>query len=361
VGRIEEVFQRVKERYVEAFQDNVPPSPPQPLTTADAVLIPDPSGFPIPVRGEPGFRDPSRANEEAELGEPGDIPERLKENGWEAVAWYLPFHLNEREWGVYIDWYRFKQLASHIRHKTGATAHRVLGAVYDELVAHELFHCRTEIFAALVEDLRRFAFYLPYNELYGKIRLKDNCVEESLATSYGLAQVKDKTIRNELERLSDTMSGGYKQWRSYRYSPASIASGEWWEGVDKLTGQIIETDAAHVWSQSVHLLSKKALVEIPRYVWSTPAEAKNIPDDILAYLVQHEDFIGCLKKVRPDLRIELINKGRGKHPWKLAINGKEIPYKPSWDGAPPFIFNQVAEVMGMKSTELRKQVHTYIS
>jgi hypothetical protein len=293
------------------------------------------------------------------LGEPGVISERLKENGWEAVAWYLPFHFNEREWGIYIDWHRFKQLSSHIRRKTGTTAHTALGAVYDELIAHELFHCRTELFSAFAEDLTRSKLYLPYNEFYQKIRMTEECVEESLATSYGLAQVKDKTIRGELERLSDTMPGGYKEWRSYRYSPASVASGQWWEGIDKLTDQLVKSETAHIWSQSVHLLSNKILSGVPRYVWSIPA-AKNFPDDCIAYLFQHKDFIGCLKKVRPDLRIELINIGRGKHPWKLSINEKKYPI--SLVGTEPHrIFNQVADAMGMKSTELRKQVHAYIS
>jgi hypothetical protein len=352
VAAIEEIFQHVKQKMPSAFADGFSPHPPRGATTLDEQAVPD--GSTVSIGRSPGFRDRGRG--EDDLGEDGDISERIKENGWEAIAWYLPFHLNGTKWGVYIHWSRFKQLSSHVSKNVRVPAAVAMEAVYNELIAHELFHCRTEIFTTIAEDLTRSNLYLPYNQLYQAIRTKDECVEESLATSYGLANVKNKSVRQELERLAKSMPGAYKLWEFYPYSAAGLATNRWWEGIAKLTSQILRDEMDHIWELSAHRVPNKILAGIPRYIWVESKTRRKDLDDAVTYLLQHKDFIACLDKLFPDLNVRLVNTREGRHPHKLFIKGKRIPYKPSWDGVPPFILNQVAQALKMSGNELRKRI-----
>jgi len=226
---IEDVFKRVKQRLPQSFRNDVPPRPPVSSGTTGQVSLFDGAAASRRIANEPGFRDPQRNDEDFGLGEPVEISEQLRENGWEAVAWYLPFHMNTSSWGIYIHWRMFKQLASLVVRNVKVPPRIALENVYDELIGHELFHCRTEIFATVAEDITGDRLYLRYGDVYRKIRLKKDCVEESLATSYGLAKVKDKNIRNELGRLSQQLPPSNSQWTLYPYSPPFE---KWRDGIE---------------------------------------------------------------------------------------------------------------------------------
>ena len=352
--RIDEIFQRLKERFPEAFYNNVHAGPPELSGTLDHEPLINRADISIRIGGAPGFRDPSRIDEEFELGEPDDISERLQENGWEAVAWYVPFHFNESKWGIYIHWTRYKQLASQVACNINVSPRTVLDGVYDALIGHELFHCRSEIFATVAEDITNSRLYLPYSDLYKEIRMQKDCVEESLATSYGLAKVKNKKIREELGRLAKEMPESYREWTLYPYSPAFE---EWWNGIAKLTGQLLGSDASNSWELSAHLVTGKTLAEVPKYAWFQKATA----DDVLKYLVQHKDFIKCLQELFPKHTIDLVAVNTSGHPSTLLINKKKIAWSSNkWDGVPPFIYTQVAQALNVNPSELRKQVRGYL-
>ena len=260
--------------------------------------------------------------------------------------------LTNLAWGVYIHWTRFKQLAAQVCRNTGVSPRDSLAAVYDELIGHELFHCHTEIFSTIGEDLREDSLYLPYLKHYRKVWGTQQCIEEALATSYGLAHVRNKAVRQELERVADNLPDGYKQWKNYPYSPTGFFHfGYWWKGIEELTEQITGDASCASWELSAHFLPRRILSGVPRHIWF---QGKTVPSDGLTYLVEHKDFIGALRQLFPGFHIELTNTKRGKHPFKLFINGKSIPYKPTWDGVPPVIFRQVAEAVGMKGNELRQ-------
>jgi hypothetical protein len=354
--RIEKVFQRVKQRLPAAFRDDVQPNPPDSSDHAGLESQANQPEISIAAVGEPGFRNPGPANQEIELGEPANISEHLKEKGWEAIAWYLPFHMNGSKWGVYIHWTRFKQLASQVSRNINVSPGTVLAGVYDELIAHELFHSRTEVFATVAEDILGGPLYLPYSDLYEKIRLQKECVEESLATSYGLAKVKNKKIRDELGRLAKEMPESYSQWTQYPYSPALE---EWWDGIAKLTGQIVGRDVANSWEISAHLVQTKTLAEVPKYAWF---DRDSTPDDVLTYLVQHKDFVKCLQELFRNHVIKLVPVSTSGHPSTLFIDKKKIAWSSNkWDGVPPFIYTQVAQALNVDPSTLRKQVRAFLT
>ena len=123
------------------------------------------------------------------------ISEGLKEDGFEAIAWYQPFHVwSEATWGIYMDarklddlalalWKDSKTLAvtthsSGCRLSQDQSAQLAFGLVYH----HELFHARVEAALTWMELISAEPRYLRYNQnVYKALLGKDELLEEALA------------------------------------------------------------------------------------------------------------------------------------------------------------------------------------
>jgi len=134
------------------------------------------------------------------------------EQGFEALAWYVPFHYATRDWGIYIKEEGIKILAnlfyawSHGRatgnvrvtvSSGGATAAHTFDGdpipsrrtaaklALEVLVRHEWFHHQVELLATYLEDLYERPLYRPYMENAYRTHFADeDCIEESLANAY---------------------------------------------------------------------------------------------------------------------------------------------------------------------------------
>jgi hypothetical protein len=123
------------------------------------------------------------------------ISEGLKEDGFEAIAWYQPFHVwSEATWGIYMDARKLDDLALALwkdsktiavtTHSSGCrlsqdqSAQLAFGLVYH----HELFHARVEAALTWMELISAEPRYLRYNQnVYKALLGKDELLEEALA------------------------------------------------------------------------------------------------------------------------------------------------------------------------------------
>lgn len=159
----------------------------------------------------------------------------LSENGFEASAWFQPFHnWNEGSWGIYIDAKKLDDLALSIfedLRKSGVggglqkiSALLAFGLVY----SHEMFHAKVEAAVSWNELGARRSQYSPYKRnIYAKLFGTDGCLEEALANwsawSWFLKLLERgqfnlngnaASISLVVQTTLDLSPPGYRNWRT---------------------------------------------------------------------------------------------------------------------------------------------------
>jgi hypothetical protein len=111
--------------------------------------------------------------------------DNFREGGFEAIAWYQPFHRYEDgAWGIYYNSDKLDLFAAGLAQDLRSTrAHDLAAQLALRLTAaHELFHARVEFAAAWLELSFGRPRYLRYNEhVYTKLRSTPDWLEEALA------------------------------------------------------------------------------------------------------------------------------------------------------------------------------------
>jgi len=157
----------------------------------------------------------------------------FKKNGFEAIAWYQPFHrYDEGAWGIYLDAQRLDAGVASLSldlKKSSPRPHELAARLMLGLViAHEMFHARTEFAAAWLEMASRRRSYRSYQErVYSKVLLTEECREEALANwsadrwlgshlssfvQEGLVKDLD-AVRKTVHDWLDFSPAGYRDWR----------------------------------------------------------------------------------------------------------------------------------------------------
>ena len=156
----------------------------------------------------PGFQD-LLAEIEAMVDDfmDGENPESITRNAplpadaleskkgiWDVIAWYVPFHFDRYDWGIYMRHDGLKWLAGQLlRHwsRLGRPLNRktlpglLLKGAYSSLFAHEHFHHRVESMATRLEYTLRYPLYQPYTDIVYEPALgTDAVLEEALANTY---------------------------------------------------------------------------------------------------------------------------------------------------------------------------------
>lgn len=131
--------------------------------------------------------------------------------GFEAYAWYVPFHYSPRRFGIYVREEGI-QLLGHLLYAWNYDSEELRRAQVDSGIAtgrmpddlpvfedfqdaarlaleiflrHEWYHHQVELLAAYLEDIRDETFYEDYHaEIYQEEFPDGDCIEESLANAY---------------------------------------------------------------------------------------------------------------------------------------------------------------------------------
>ena len=162
------------------------------------------------------------------------IKGELTENGFEAVAWFQPYHVwSESTWGIYFDarelddlalafWHELREKKTHGQQSDAARI--VFGLIY----AHEHFHASVEAGLSWLELNALQPRYLRYSkQVYDVLRDTPDWLEEALANWTSWSWFQSASIQNDLvqrglkieeiqkivEAWLDLSPPGYRDWR----------------------------------------------------------------------------------------------------------------------------------------------------
>lgn len=221
----------------------------------------------FPIHGIEGFdpRDPAWLDAfEGRSYDFGDRKSRsgatraaIKTYGFEAIAWYQPFHtFTEDAWGIYFDAAMLDEAvcalsedlsdAGIVNLSDALASQLVFGMVYQ----HELFHAQVEAASSWLELTTGQARFRRYQDkVYRTTFEKPDCLEEALANWWSWswfkteavllrlsgalpASIPKDSLENIVESTLDMSPPGYDQWRighgrdAWRALATQIAAGK---------------------------------------------------------------------------------------------------------------------------------------
>lgn len=163
-----------------------------------------------------------------------DVRKDAKGQGFEAIAWFQPYHVwTEETWGIYFDARKlddlalsflddFKSARVHGSHSLAALL--AFGLIY----AHELFHARVEAALSWAEINALQPRHLRYKQrVYQALRETPDWLEEALANWSAWNWFKAPGIQSVVARMASNAEGlermveasldlappGYQEWR----------------------------------------------------------------------------------------------------------------------------------------------------
>ena len=163
-----------------------------------------------------------------------DVRKDVKSQGFEAIAWFQPYHVwTEETWGIYFDARKlddlalsflddFKSARVHGSHSLAALL--AFGLTY----AHEMFHARVEAALSWAEINAQQPRQLRYMErVYHALRETPDWLEEALANWSAWNWFKAPGIQSVVARMASNAEGlervveasldlappGYQEWR----------------------------------------------------------------------------------------------------------------------------------------------------
>lgn len=163
-----------------------------------------------------------------------DVRKDAKGQGFEAIAWFQPYHVwTEETWGIYFDARKLDDLA--LSFLDDFKAQRVQGShslaallAFGLTYAHELFHARVEAALSWQEINAQQPRHLRYKErVYQALRETPDWLEEALANWSAWSWFKAPGIQSLVARTASNAEGlervveaslklappGYQEWR----------------------------------------------------------------------------------------------------------------------------------------------------
>lgn len=164
----------------------------------------------------------------------GDVRKDVKGHGFEAIAWFQPYHVSTEEtWGIYFDARKlddlalsflddFKSARVHGSHSLAALL--AFGLTY----AHELFHARVEAALSWLEINAQQPRHLRYKDrVYKALRETPDWLEEALANWSAWNWFNAPEVQSSVARMASNADGlgrvvegsldlappGYQEWR----------------------------------------------------------------------------------------------------------------------------------------------------
>lgn len=190
-----------------------------------------------------------------------DVRKDAKGQGFEAIAWFQPYHVwTEETWGIYFDARKLDDLAlSFLEDFKSARVHgsHSLAALlaFGLTYAHELFHARVEAALSWQEINAQQPRHLRYKErVYQALRETPDWLEEALANWSAWSWFKAPGIQSLVARMASNAAGlervveasldlappGYQEWR------LGHQSGTWRTFANQLSTGNPKTNAAGI-------------------------------------------------------------------------------------------------------------------
>ncbi len=163
-----------------------------------------------------------------------DVRKDAKGQGFEAIAWFQPYHVwTEETWGIYFDARKLDDLAlsflddfksAHVHGSHSLAAMLAFGLTY----AHELFHARVEAALSWQEINAQLPRHMRYKErVYQALRETPDWLEEALANWSAWSWFNAPGIQSLVARVTSNADGlgriveasldlappGYSEWR----------------------------------------------------------------------------------------------------------------------------------------------------
>lgn len=163
-----------------------------------------------------------------------DVRKDVKGQGFEAIAWFQPYHVwTEETWGIYFDARKLDDLAlsflddfksMRVQGSHSLAALLAFGLTY----AHELFHARVEAALSWAEINAQQPRHLRYKErVYQALRETPDWLEEALANWSAWDWFKASGIQSQIACMTSNADGldrvveasldlappGYQEWR----------------------------------------------------------------------------------------------------------------------------------------------------
>ncbi len=163
-----------------------------------------------------------------------DIKKSNETKGFEAIAWFQPYHIwTEETWGIYFDARKLDDFALSLlgdfkRNRLSGSQGLAGLLAFNLIYYHELFHAQVEAVLSWQELNARQPRYLPYNmNVYKVVRDTPEWLEEALANWFAWDWFKSSdtqellgTMTSEVEALQrivedalDLSPPGYRDWR----------------------------------------------------------------------------------------------------------------------------------------------------
>jgi hypothetical protein len=135
-------------------------------------------------------------------------------SGVEALAWYHPFHLSEREWGIYIPMTSIHYCADRWFDRRLSFSRRSALAL-QALLEHELMHFACEYAVAQFELFLRACCWFPARERLTKAHLEWFNDEEALANANCVRQLQLLERGLNFDRLRQALRQSPAGYRDY--------------------------------------------------------------------------------------------------------------------------------------------------
>ena len=141
-----------------------------------------------------------------------------EEVGIEALAWYVSFHNNQENWGIYIPISSIHYLNEILEIRVHSTVN--LDQISKQvLLNHEIYHFLTDLAVSQFELVTKLGMYRQHKSLYKFKGLnlssneQYNELEENLANAFMLEEIKKSVSDNQMRRITawvETMPQGYR-------------------------------------------------------------------------------------------------------------------------------------------------------
>jgi hypothetical protein len=162
------------------------------------------------------------------------IRQSVLQHGVEALAWYVPYHAEALQWGVYIPVSSVLYMAAEVYKGSGGDVDKLVRLGFRCLHQHELFHFATEYMSTQWEAIAGRPCYRPARELKDQA-LGYNLLEEELANGHMLRACR-RRVPNGTSRL--------RQWvqkcpPGYREGEKRVRASDFIAGCEKLARNYI--------------------------------------------------------------------------------------------------------------------------
>ena len=142
------------------------------------------------------------------------LDRKVEEQGIEALAWYVSFHVNHANWGIFLPISSLAYLENRCLRRLRRGRPYVWSIAQEILVEHELFHFLTDYVCAQWEILMETPCWAWVQHARCAARLDYLEIEEKLANAHMLRTLQDrwpKSVHDSMGSFIASQPPGYKE------------------------------------------------------------------------------------------------------------------------------------------------------